>query len=39
MRHIKMGIAAMAVLLVSTAGAEEYQIDSEHSNVAFSVRH
>ncbi|HIG52618.1 MAG TPA: hypothetical protein EYQ18_01275 [Candidatus Handelsmanbacteria bacterium] len=39
MRRIKIGVAAMAVLLVSTAGAEEYQIDSEHSSVAFSIRH
>ena len=39
LRRFKMGIAAMAVLLVSTAGAEVYQIDSEHSSVSFSIRH
>ena len=34
-----MGIAAMAVLLVSNAKCEVYQIDSEPSSVAFSVGH
>lgn len=39
LRRFKLSFAAVAILLVGTAGAEVYQIDSEHSNVAFSIRH
>ena len=39
LRRFKLGLAAVAVLLVGTAGAEVYQIDSEHSNAVFSIRH
>jgi len=39
MRHIKMGIAAMAVLLVSTAGAEELWFQLWSARLVFMVYH
>ena len=39
MHRITISIVAIVVLLVSNAKCEVYQIDSEHSSVAFSVRH
>ena len=37
--RFKLSLAAAALFLVGTASAEVYKIDSEHSSVAFSIRH
>ena len=39
MHRFKASLAAAALFLVGTASAEVYKIDSEHSSVAFSIRH
>ena len=38
-KRSKWALAILATLLVGPAAAEVYNIDSEHSSVAFSIRH
>jgi|TARA_B100001971_G_C18221658_1_gene557597 polyisoprenoid-binding protein YceI len=39
LHRLRLGLPVVAILFVGTAGAEVYQVDSEHSSVAFSIRH